>query len=304
MRIDEYNSYQYVLGLFDIDTDSDFITDQTSTDVDCAQEAVAYWCLLTGRGVYSVGWRALLQLSQQLPAPAAEQLRNGTAAGATAHNPEPGRCSSETRPLVIIIISSSRGAPRGATPQHSAVALDQMVGSADAPCGPMPEAVSQQLASSFLDVENSLQAFSAEMGPLVSWATEFCLAVKSLRLQWCSSSNSSSSSDERQEALKTQLIGLVQNSPTPHKSAAAVTAASAVIDGLFSLSSELLAALPPSSLCCSSPSCESMRGASELDLVAGRGLCGGCRAARYCSRACQQQDWSAHRKVCMAGRGA
>ncbi|KAL4424586.1 hypothetical protein ABPG77_009170 [Micractinium sp. CCAP 211/92] len=37
------------------------------------------------------------------------------------------------------------------------------------------------------------------------------------------------------------------------------------------------------------------------DLAGGRGkLCGGCRTVRYCSLACSQQDWRAHKSACRA----
>jgi hypothetical protein len=52
---------------------------------------------------------------------------------------------------------------------------------------------------------------------------------------------------------------------------------------------------------CNSPACVSMLGPSELAAVSGRGcVCGGCRVARYCSRACQRAAWKQHKPVCQA----
>jgi hypothetical protein len=46
--------------------------------------------------------------------------------------------------------------------------------------------------------------------------------------------------------------------------------------------------------------CSNLSGPSAEGLVAGRKgvVCGGCRVARYCSPACQQEDWRRHRHVC------
>jgi hypothetical protein len=50
-----------------------------------------------------------------------------------------------------------------------------------------------------------------------------------------------------------------------------------------------------------SPACVSMLGPSELAAVSGRScVCGGCRVARYCSRACQRAAWKQHKPVCQA----
>jgi hypothetical protein len=51
---------------------------------------------------------------------------------------------------------------------------------------------------------------------------------------------------------------------------------------------------------CSNRACTNLSGPSAEGLVAGRkGVrCGGCRVARYCSPACQQEDWAQHRRVC------
>jgi hypothetical protein len=52
---------------------------------------------------------------------------------------------------------------------------------------------------------------------------------------------------------------------------------------------------------CNNPGCTSMAGLSELATVSGRScICGGCRVARYCSRACQRASWKQHKPVCAA----
>ena len=54
-------------------------------------------------------------------------------------------------------------------------------------------------------------------------------------------------------------------------------------------------------LCCNNPCCGSMAGATELQLVSGKGcICAGCRTARYCDRACQRAHWKRHKPVCQA----
>jgi hypothetical protein len=56
----------------------------------------------------------------------------------------------------------------------------------------------------------------------------------------------------------------------------------------------------PVSLWCCNPCCSSVQQHSELELVSGKGSrCSGCAAARFCSRACQQQCWKGqHAPVC------
>jgi hypothetical protein len=81
---------------------------------------------------------------------------------------------------------------------------------------------------------------------------------------------------------------------------AVTVAAHVVLYAVQRVSQSLLQALPLANLCCSSPECHNLAGLSELDLAAEGGLCGGCRAARYCSRACQQQDWPEHKETCKA----
>jgi hypothetical protein len=52
---------------------------------------------------------------------------------------------------------------------------------------------------------------------------------------------------------------------------------------------------------CNNPGCTSMAGLSELTAVSGRScICGGCRVARYCGRACQRAAWKQHKPVCVA----
>jgi hypothetical protein len=53
---------------------------------------------------------------------------------------------------------------------------------------------------------------------------------------------------------------------------------------------------------CNNPSCANLSaGRTELGLVSGRScVCGGCRVARYCGRACQRSAWKQHKPVCAA----
>jgi hypothetical protein len=59
---------------------------------------------------------------------------------------------------------------------------------------------------------------------------------------------------------------------------------------------EAVCALLPQPGCCNEPSCLSFAGHSEALL--GRHKCGGCQAAAYCSRECQQKAWQGHKPVC------
>jgi hypothetical protein len=52
---------------------------------------------------------------------------------------------------------------------------------------------------------------------------------------------------------------------------------------------------------CNSPSCTNISGLTEMGTVSGRScICGGCRVARYCGRACQRSIWKQHKPVCAA----
>jgi hypothetical protein len=52
---------------------------------------------------------------------------------------------------------------------------------------------------------------------------------------------------------------------------------------------------------CNNPRCTNTSGPTELSLVSGRScVCGACRVAHYCSRACQAQHWKQHKPVCKA----
>jgi hypothetical protein len=65
---------------------------------------------------------------------------------------------------------------------------------------------------------------------------------------------------------------------------------------LAPLARAVAAVLPLPALCCSNPACANLSGLCEMHLVHGRGMCGHCGgAARWCSRACQRQQWAAHR---------
>ena len=55
--------------------------------------------------------------------------------------------------------------------------------------------------------------------------------------------------------------------------------------------------------CCNNTACSKLQGFTELQLPVregGRhtGVCGGCKAACYCSKRCQKQAWPAHRSGC------
>ena len=50
---------------------------------------------------------------------------------------------------------------------------------------------------------------------------------------------------------------------------------------------------------CNNPLCGNVAGPSEAILVQGKtSRCSGCRAARYCGKACQASHWKQHKHVC------
>jgi hypothetical protein len=60
--------------------------------------------------------------------------------------------------------------------------------------------------------------------------------------------------------------------------------------------------------CCNNPKCCNIQGWSELQLPQqggrrGKGVCGGCRAACYCSKSCQEEAWPLHRLACSVHSG-
>lgn len=54
----------------------------------------------------------------------------------------------------------------------------------------------------------------------------------------------------------------------------------------------------PVPLCCNNPGCLSLAGASELELVGGKGTVCKCKEARYCCKQCQVDHWKQHKAVC------
>uniref|UniRef100_A0A383VU42 phytol kinase n=1 Tax=Tetradesmus obliquus TaxID=3088 RepID=A0A383VU42_TETOB len=55
----------------------------------------------------------------------------------------------------------------------------------------------------------------------------------------------------------------------------------------------------PLSTACNNPGCVSLAQRSELLLVGGKScVCGRCKAARYCCKACQVEHWKWHKALC------
>lgn len=54
----------------------------------------------------------------------------------------------------------------------------------------------------------------------------------------------------------------------------------------------------PLLLWCNKSVCMSIAGASELELVGGKGTVCMCKAARYCCKQCQMDYWRQHKAVC------
>ncbi|KAF6253319.1 hypothetical protein COO60DRAFT_429511 [Scenedesmus sp. NREL 46B-D3] len=62
---------------------------------------------------------------------------------------------------------------------------------------------------------------------------------------------------------------------------------------------QAVAARIPLSTACNNPGCVSLAQRSELVLVGGKScVCGRCRAARYCCKACQVEHWRWHKALC------
>ena len=100
-----------------------------------------------------------------------------------------------------------------------------------------------------------------------------------------------------QEAVE-ELVGMLdasfeaENSSDPEALTGLVQALQAAGQGLGCLATPV---------CCNNPACSSLAGATELQLVSGRGcICAGCRTARYCDQACQRAHWKRHKPVCKA----
>jgi hypothetical protein len=105
-------------------------------------------------------------------------------------------------------------------------------------------------------------------------------AAAGLRAQQIAAQGRSSGSIAWGRELQ-QLLRVV----VPTQTAAAVWNAGAAVCAEF-----------PLKLCCNNPGCTSMDKAGEMLLGSS---CSGCKAARYCSKACQAAAWKlGHSKVC------
>jgi hypothetical protein len=72
-----------------------------------------------------------------------------------------------------------------------------------------------------------------------------------------------------------------------------------LLDALQALGSALCGLPIPHA--CNNPRCTNLARHSEQVLVDAPGtMCGGCRTARNCGRACQAAHWHDHRRVCRA----
>lgn len=80
--------------------------------------------------------------------------------------------------------------------------------------------------------------------------------------------------------------------------------ASSLAHQLQAVGSRLTALATPTF--CNNPSCDNLRGPSDVALVSGLScVCGGCLTARYCSKACQLAVWrTQHKRVCKALKAA
>jgi hypothetical protein len=87
--------------------------------------------------------------------------------------------------------------------------------------------------------------------------------------------------------------------PLPETSSGVRAIVQAAAQQLQSLGAALCSFAVP--CMCNNPGCTSMVGLSELAAVSGHScICGGCRVARYCGRACQRAAWKQHKPVCGA----